>query len=167
MLLPWCIDVAPVTTLFMLAGYLIGRKDGFNTPLSWKIGVVDVVCIGMFVVLHDVYDIHMRNYGTQQNVLGILFFTVVALSGSFLVIRISRYLSRIPLVGRGLSYLGENSLSIFLWHILWIVMLGPFVARLSFAGTLIQDVIFVASVVICSLITQKVIHDTYHWFFKK
>lgn len=110
-ILPWGIDVALVAQLFLFVGYKFKENDILNKRLFsnclFNIGLCIVLAAGIYV--NGKVDMGSRNYGN------ILFFCINGLLGSMLVLVLSKVFGSYFL--RALSFLGKNSLVIFIFHI--------------------------------------------------
>lgn len=153
-LLPWCIDVAPVIAVIIYVGYKLGKYKFLSQQINWILIVTEVVAGFICWYWFDSYDLHMRNYGSDGSLFGVIKVTLVGVSGSILMIRIARGIDKIPGVGRLLSFLGQRSLFIFMWHIVWIFAMNILFGKIGGDNSIVKGILMVISVVGGSLLLQ-------------
>lgn len=108
--LPWSIDILPLTSAFVLLGYatrsifLEFKLNGFLLSASFV----------LFVFLHTIFayfiDFNFRIYGN------LFVSSMEAISGIYLCFAVSSILIRSKIIGGILSYIGERSLFILIFH---------------------------------------------------
>ncbi|MDD4850410.1 MAG: acyltransferase family protein [Gemmiger sp.] len=139
LLLPWCLDTAPMAALLLFTGHWLATANWFDgPPTAARWGVLGGAAV-VFILLHDRYDLHMRYYGRFNGLWGALCFYAAGLCGSLLLISFCGWLGRcqaapLKTVSHGLQYLGKNSMAVFEYHILGIFLLQQLLARLPLPG---------------------------------
>lgn len=112
-LLPWSIDTAGLTALFMYAGFLARRHKCMQLS-PWHIAILAVTYVGLHCVAGDI-NLSVRMYGTSAVV-----YFVIGSIGSFLVLWASRFLEH-TWPGKVFLALGRHSLTIFCVQMAFIV----------------------------------------------
>lgn len=108
-LLPWSIDTAPLTAVFMYAGTAFRQHfpDSFNKKVPEPVVLLAIVVyLFLLPLCHDI-NLSVRMYG-----LSIIVYLFAAVTGSILLIALSRLLQN-SYVGRSLQHIGQHSLTIF------------------------------------------------------
>lgn len=119
-LLPWCVDTAPLGAAYMLAGSWLARRNFARQPLrSWHPALL-VACLAAYLALHDTYDLNLRVYGRFDDWRGPLAFFAAGTAGSVLCIALCAAIARVPWVSRVLCSAGRHSMGVFCWHIFWL-----------------------------------------------
>jgi fucose 4-O-acetylase-like acetyltransferase len=113
-LLPWSIDTAFLTALFMYMG-MLARKLGCMDWGKWPIIFFLVIYIVLHCVAGDI-NLSVRMYGTS-----VALYFVLGTLGSFLMLWGSKFLEQTS-AGKILLVLGRHSLSIFCVQMAFIVM---------------------------------------------
>lgn len=119
-LLPWCVDTAPLGAAYMLAGSWLVRRDFARQPLKGWHPALLAVCLVAYLALHDTYDLNLRVYGRFADWRGPVAFFAAGTAGSILCIALCTVVARIPWVSKVLCWAGRHSMSIFCWHIFWL-----------------------------------------------
>lgn len=155
-LLPWCIDTAPVTALLMWIASWLGDQKFFEQAKPHRYLWLLPICTAGYVLLHDIYDLHMRIYGRRSDLLGIVSFVLAGLSGSILFLILCKVLCRIRPIRRILSWYGTRSSAIFIWHALWTWGIDLVFCRLpSFSGrSIVRGGILICLVPLFCVATQ-------------
>lgn len=135
-LLPWCLDTAPMGALLLLAGSWLADADWLDKPLAPGRIALLAACGALFFGLQDTYDLHMRGYGRLAGPLGPLCFFAVGFAGSLLLLSLCRSAVRGGRLAAPLLAAGRNSLPIFEYHILGLFLLKQLLARLSLPAPL-------------------------------
>ncbi|PKF60872.1 hypothetical protein CW745_13440 [Psychromonas sp. psych-6C06] len=108
--LPWCIDLALISSVFYLAGYWF--RDLFLSRQFKLIATMGALAI--FIAFHLLWnhtvDLNLRFYGS------FLPTTIQAFSGIYVVIQLSLLIERITPLSKLLNIIGQNSLYILLFH---------------------------------------------------
>lgn len=108
--LPWSLDVIGISTAFILAGYAC---QGAVSGSRWQSGRL-LAAFSLFITLHyffdETIDLHLRHYGS------LLICTLQAVSGIYIVLSVSAYLSAFPAVAAMVGYIGQGSLFILIFH---------------------------------------------------
>jgi len=112
-LLPWSLDTAFLTALFMYAGMVVRSRD-YISAKWWQVGLVLSVYIGLHWVGGDI-NLSVRMYGTS-----VFVYFIIGCLGSFVVLWGARFLEG-TIVGRLFLTLGQHSLTIFCIQIIFIV----------------------------------------------
>lgn len=162
-LLPWCADIAPMTAALLLAGAWLGEADWLTAPGPRR-DLPLVPALAAFVLLHDVYDLHMRGYGRFTGPAGPVCAFLAGLGGSMLFMRLCQLLSALPPLRGALAALGRRSLDVLLWHSLWAwgarLLAGHLPAPLSaWAGAWPVRWLLLAAVVGLSLATGTLLRQ--------
>ena len=128
-LLPWCADIAPMTAALMLAGAWLGEADWLTVPgVQRELPLLPA--LAAYLLLHDVYDLHMRGYGRFAGPAGPVCAFLAGLGGSMLFLRLCGLLGAVPPLRRVLAALGCRSLDVLLWHSLWVWAFRMFAGHL-------------------------------------
>lgn len=112
-LLPWSVDTAFLTALFMYLG-MVARNKNCITAKPWQVGLIVLAYIGLQIIGGDI-NLSVRMYGTS-----VIIYFVLGCFGSFSVLWGSKYIEG-TLVGKVLSTLGQHSLAIFCIQMIFIV----------------------------------------------
>ena len=112
-LLPWSIDTAALTALFMYCGHMARRHQWLSVSRRWVL-LIAVLYVALHLVAGTI-NLSVRMYGTS---VFIYFFLGVA--GSFLLLWACRYLENTR-AGSVLLALGRHSLTIFCLQMAFIV----------------------------------------------
>lgn len=113
-LLPWSIDTAFLTALFMYAGMLARRYEVMKAGW-WQVALVAFVYVGGHLVAGDI-NLSVRMYGTS-----VVLYFVLGVTGSCLALWVSRGMEH-TLVGNFFKSMGQHSLTIFCVQIFFIVV---------------------------------------------
>lgn len=113
LLLPWSVDTAFLTALFMYLG-MVARNKNCITAKPWQVGLIALSYIGLQIIGGDI-NLSVRMYGTS-----VIIYFVLGCFGSFCVLWGSKYLEG-TLVGKVLLALGQHSLTIFCVQMFFIV----------------------------------------------
>ena len=113
-LLPWSLDTAFLTALFMYAGMVVRNKDYISVNW-WQVGIVLSLYISIHLVGGD-NNLSVRMYGTS-----VFICFVLGCLGCFVVLWGARFLEG-TIVGRIFLLLGQHSLTIFCIEIAFIVL---------------------------------------------
>ena len=112
-LLPWSIDTAFLTALFMYVGMLV-RNRNFISAKLWQVALIVIIYIGLQIIGGEI-NLSVRIYGNSV----IIYFCLGCL-GSFVVLWGARYLEG-SIVGKFFQSLGVHSLTIFCIQMFFIV----------------------------------------------
>jgi fucose 4-O-acetylase-like acetyltransferase len=108
--LPWSADLIPITSSFIIFGYLFAEpmKSMRFSPVGLLISLV------VFVSLHYHFDYSMdlneRVYGNP------IVSTIQALAGIYITFSVAALLQNFPSFRKGLAYLGSGTLFILIFH---------------------------------------------------
>ena len=69
-LLPWCVDTAPLGAAYMLAGSWLARRDFARKPFRGWHPALLAACLAAYLALHDTYDLNLRVYGRFADLRG-------------------------------------------------------------------------------------------------
>ena len=112
-LLPWSLDTAFLTALFMYAGMVVRSRD-YISAKWWQVGLILSVYIGLHLVGGNM-NLSVRMYGTS-----VFIYFILGCLGSFVVLWGARFLED-TIVGRLFLTLGKHSLTIFCIQMIFIV----------------------------------------------
>lgn len=112
-LLPWSIDTAFLTALFMYVGLVVKNRNFISANL-WQVGLIAVVYSGLQMFGGEI-NLSVRVYGNS-----VIIYFVLGCIGSFVVLWGSKYLET-TYIGRIFSSLGRHSLAIFCVQMIFIV----------------------------------------------
>lgn len=108
--LPWSADLVPITSSFIIFGYLLAKPSksmGFS-PVGLFISLV------VFVLLHyyfdDSMDLNERVYGNP------IVSTIQALAGIYITFSIASLLQNFPSFKKPLAHLGAATLFVLIFH---------------------------------------------------
>lgn len=113
-LLPWSLDTAFLTALFMYAGMVVRSRD-YISAKWWQVGFVLSIYIGLHWVGGDI-NLSVRMYGTS-----VFVYFIIGCLGSFVVLWGARFLEG-TIVGRLFLTLGQHSLTIFCIQMIFVVL---------------------------------------------
>ena len=117
-LLPWSLDTAFLTALFMYAGMVV-RNKSYISANWWQVGIVMSVYVGLHLIGGDI-NLSVRMYGTS-----VFIYFILGCLGSFVVLWGSKFLEN-TFIGLVLVSLGRHSLTIFSIQIFFIVLARDF-----------------------------------------
>lgn len=122
-LLPWCLDTAPMAALLMLVSGWLAQRRALEGPFSPGTAAACLLLAVPYVLLHDTYDLHLRYYGRWQDLRGTLAFFAAGLCGSLLFLMLCRLTARCTPLAKALGTVGRGSLAVFIGHtwVLWAV----------------------------------------------
>lgn len=124
---PFAIDIVTISTAFVLFGYLIRTTKYFSLPTLPKSKLI-IVSLLFFTSILSIFNRPQLGY-TQMatGTLGNWFaFYVIAVISSVGILSLSQLLSYMKPVVRPLSWLGQNSLAIFIVHRSLLYSLKPY-----------------------------------------
>lgn len=112
---PWCLDVAFLTTFFIIIGYLVKDKLEKKSKLFY---------LGIFVVglLITIVATKLSSQSTEYVLLAMrrignpIVFVIGALGGCMMIYSLARLADSMVVHAECLSFIGSNSLTIFLVH---------------------------------------------------
>lgn len=113
-LLPWSIDTAFLTSLFMYAGMKVRKNKWIDTFRLWQIVLLGLIYIVFQIEGGDI-NISVRMYGTS-----IMIYLFMGILGSVVVLWISRHFEK-TIIGKLFGELGRHSLCIFCIEVFFIV----------------------------------------------
>lgn len=106
--LPWSIDIAMVVQIFLGVGYVLKIKK-FN--ISVWIGIAS-----LSILLIDVHFLGRVDTASRYYKNALMYF-VGGISGTLFILWISDIIARVKYISKLFSYLGMQSMTIFIWHI--------------------------------------------------
>lgn len=112
-LLPWSLDTAFLTSLFMYAGMVV-RNKGYISANWWQVGIALSVYVGLHLIGGDI-NLSVRMYGTS-----VFIYFILGCLGSFVVLWGAKFLEG-TILGRLFLSLGQHSLTIFCIQMIFIV----------------------------------------------
>lgn len=159
LLLPWSIDTAFCTAVFIYGGYYLNRIA--STTLNMKKNVILIICAIIYIATYlcngDI-NISIRNYG-----LSVLLCTIAGFSGTFCLVELSKKVERLPqTIVRPLVAIGKNSLVIFALQLPLINYGGKLVASLINGQGFIQGMCVVISQSLFALIVGYILAKVAH-----
>lgn len=113
-LMPWSIDTAFLTSLFMYVGYIIKRKFFLQKLNIWMVLFVVIIYTGLQIIAGEI-NLSVRMYGVS-----VLNYFVLGCIGSLVVLWGAKYLDG-TIVGNVLILLGQHSMTIFCVQMIFIV----------------------------------------------
>lgn len=113
-LLPWSLDTAFLTALFMYAGMVVRSRD-YISAKWWQVVLILSVYIGLHFFGGDI-NLSVRMYGTS-----VFIYFVLGCLGSFVVLWGARFLED-TIAGRLFLTLGQHSLTIFCIQMIFVVL---------------------------------------------
>jgi len=105
--LPWSMDIAMVMQIFFLFGYILKYR---KVNINYIIGISSLI-----ITLLDIYYQGKVETATRHYNNVILYF-IGGISGTLFILWISKMIANIGYISKALSFLGVQSMSIFLWH---------------------------------------------------
>lgn len=115
-LLPWSIDIACVSALFMIVGTLLGRCEFFEK--EWNISLVIGTAM-VYIVLSTInpgINLSTREYGVHE-FFSVPLFILIGISGSMLCIWAGKLIQN-NIFGKLMEYIGRNTVVLLALH-LW------------------------------------------------
>jgi len=109
--LPWSLDIALSSQIFIYSGYYLRSNNILNKTLHI---MPTIVMSGLLILSVCISTISMNSRLYQNIIVACL----GAISGSILLIYISKYISKFLLLNRFFSYLGQQTLVILCFHVL-------------------------------------------------
>ncbi len=139
---PWSLDLLPISSSFLLAGYLSKRLVQSMTFNS----IFFILAAAIFTALHAFFDVtidlNMRVYGD------FLIATLQAFSGIYLCLSLSSLLAQHAGINKLMSYIGSGTLFILIFHYTLQWKVFGFISKFV-AGSFVPAVgSFVAAVVL-------------------
>jgi fucose 4-O-acetylase-like acetyltransferase len=151
--LPFTIDGAPFSVFFFLVGFLTRErvKNIKNSPVLFVISLV--IFLVLYFFTECVIDLDDRYYRH------IVFATLAGLLGTYIVLAISKFLSKQSIVSSVLAYIGANSLIILIFHYApqnnAYKLLNSFFPNAYVLNTTVAFLIGVIAPLVINLIIQK------------
>jgi fucose 4-O-acetylase-like acetyltransferase len=108
--LPWSVDLLPITVGFMLLGRMLSGHMKTFTFSTWGFCASAALFVGLHFVSDNVMNLNNRIYGEPVTS------TLKALAGIYLCLSICALLARVEFAARTLSYLGQATLFILIFH---------------------------------------------------
>lgn len=110
LLLPWSIDTAFCTAVFIYGGYYLNKVVYIHSNV--KKSIILIVCAIIYIATYlcnGNMNISIRNYG-----LSVILCITTGFSGTFCLVELSKKIERLPqMIVRPLASIGRNSLVIF------------------------------------------------------
>ncbi|OKP96267.1 acyltransferase family protein [Paenibacillus sp. P46E] len=152
--LPWNIDVALVAQLFVFIGYQLKQRQLLSKIRIFNLGTLLLMVIFLAAAYFNSYvDMNNREYGN------LLLFYTAGIAGSLLTIQMTQLLSKSRFFTAFLTYIGQESLAILIFHY------GIFILLLNFMEHYVYDsylswfpttVIAVAGSLVLSMVVKRV-----------
>lgn len=145
---PFSADIALITAFYFILGYLLRERiKGTHLNYLW-VTIATVIFIALQLLTDYRIDLNLRRYDN------LFVSTVLALTGIYIVISVSRVIAMLPHLAAVFSYIGINSLTILIFHTAIqrgiFDLLGTFSGRKFYNGM----VAFLGAVMICLLIAE-------------
>lgn len=107
---PWSLDLLPITVAYLLFGYVLGPwVRTFRFSIAGALLALALCCF-LHARFDSVLDLNCRSYGRPW------VSTLMALSGSYLVLSVAWLLARFSVLGRLFAYIGGGTIFILLFH---------------------------------------------------
>lgn len=114
MFLPWSLDIACVSMVFMFSGYLINY---YRTNLDYNKFKSNFYNFGFFLLLFTTISINGAVDMNTRTYSNLLFFSIGGLLGTYVTIELAKRISRKEnVLTDTLVYFGKNSIIILLYH---------------------------------------------------
>lgn len=160
-LLPWSIDIAGVTTVFMLTGAWLRKLEFFEKKETfWGVGAMLLLYVGT-AAINGYLNTSVRIYGRFDS-LSVPFYMIVSISGSILCIWVSKWIQNLKL-GSLLAYFGTHSIELICVHMVVLEVFEIVAMRLmdvhAFTGVLmfLYQAVRVSTAIVVSLLAGQVI----------
>lgn len=112
-LFPWCFDIAPIIAIYIYVGNVLSNYfDKINIKTIF-------LCLVLYLLTINNYDIHIRKYGDIENIYSILSMILCGIAGSIIVLKLSYIISNIN-KNSIIEYVGKNSMYVYIYHIMFI-----------------------------------------------
>ena len=110
--LPWSIDLIPITSAYLILGYLIRSKV---TRFSFDIYgfILSIVFFALFhYFFNEKIDFNLRIYGDP------IISTTQAFLGIYLILSLASLINKHEIIARGVAYIGSGSFYILIFHVI-------------------------------------------------
>lgn len=152
--LPWNIDVALVAQLYVFIGYKLKQHQVLSNIRIFNLNTLVLLLIFLAAAYFNSYvDMNNRVYGN------LLLFYLAGIAGSLLAIKGTQLLSKSKLFAALLTYIGQESLVILIFHYGVFILLLNFLERYvlgTYLGWFPTTIIAVAGSLALNLVIQKV-----------
>lgn len=108
--LPWSADLIPITSSFIIFGYLFAEPAKSMRFSSVGLLVSLVIFVSLHYYFDDTIDLNERVYGDP------IVSTVQAAAGIYLTLCVASLLQNFPLFRKPLAYLGSGTLFVLIFH---------------------------------------------------
>lgn len=108
--LPTNIDIGLYCTIYLYIGFLLKKKDTVYKKTDYFIIAIGIVLWGMTIYTNAISMVIRRNSLFIISILG-------SVTGSYLLIKLSQYISKYSTIKKILCFMGENSLIILCVHL--------------------------------------------------
>ncbi|ULO08647.1 acyltransferase family protein [Paenibacillus sp. 19GGS1-52] len=152
--LPWNIDVALVAQLFVFVGYKLKQYKLIEKLHTFDLSSIVLFLLFLLTAYFNSYvDMNNRIYGN------VLLFYVAGITGSILVIKMTNALTPFKWFARLLTYLGQESLPILIFHYGIFILVLNFLEQTVFhlyLNWLITTIIAVSGSLLFNLLVRKI-----------
>jgi fucose 4-O-acetylase-like acetyltransferase len=148
--LPFSADLLLVTSFYFILGYLF-REQIKQPKLNYKWSLLAAALfLGLHIATNFSMDLYLRRYGS------LIISTLLALTGIYTTLSISKMIAGFKLLSRSLAYIGSNSLIILLFHNP--IQRGLFSALDAISGRKFYGSVlaFTGAVLVCLLIAEVI-----------
>jgi fucose 4-O-acetylase-like acetyltransferase len=152
--LPWGLDIALVSQLFLFIGSKLKEYKVLETIKPFNISTVLLVLL--FVssfVLNGSIDMNTRSYNN------VFLFYTGGISGSLLILKLTKLLSSFKLIVKLFSYLGRESLTILIFHTGFSFVLITGIGRFLLHGREFNWIIYTVGGIVISLVIGQLIKN--------
>lgn len=150
--LPFSADIIFITSAYFLIGYIF--RNGIKEPKNnlFIFILVFVTFIAAHAISNYTTDINLRRYDAP------IIATILAITGSAIVVMLSKSISSIGIIGKPLAYLGRNSLVLLLFHSFFqdtfFVILSEYSKRFFYIGVATFLASLAGSVIVIEVINR-------------
>ena len=120
--LPWGLHCAPVLAAIMITGAVLGQENRFftaATTTAWKV-VNTLICLAVTTAIQYSWPsaglLGAGNLGEVAGSVEVLFLFCFGVFGSWFLIHIGMLLEKVPVLSKGLIWLGQHTLIILCLH---------------------------------------------------
>ena len=142
-LLPWSIDTAFLTSLFMYVGLKFRKKGGVDCINKYLVLLAAIIYYGLQFIDGDI-NLSVRMYGTS-----LVYYVMLGILGSIVVLWVSKRIETL-FIGRVLGMLGKNSLTIFCIEMIFIVW-AKYIYKWLFPGAVLGNCVGIFEIVLALL----------------
>lgn len=160
LLLPWSIDTAFCTAVFIYGGYYLNKAAYIHCNVCER-SIILIICAIIYIVTYlcnGDMNISIRNYGFS-----VLLCVIASFSGTFCLVELSRKMQQLPqMIVCPLASIGRNSLVIFAMQLPLINYGGKLVASFINGQGFIQGLCVCVSQLLFALIIGYILAKIAH-----